>query len=135
LLIGISFGSAASPAATTEAPPRSSSRRGRIPERAFRSELARVALWLLRKASPFWIILLLVLTFSEHLEPLTLNQRVQGSSPCAPTNFTEQNQHLNLIVPFDVRFDFRRGNACGNKWKISVDDFAPTGRCQRSPVS
>jgi hypothetical protein len=48
-------------------------------------------------------------------EQLTLNQRVQGSSPCAPTKFNESNQQLNLIVPFDVRFDFRRGNACGNE--------------------
>ena len=67
--IGISFGFAASSAATTEAPPRPSSRRGRIPERAYRSELATLPLCWLRKASPFWIILLLVLAASEHVEP------------------------------------------------------------------
>jgi hypothetical protein len=36
-------------------------------------------------------MLLLVWANPEHLEPLTLNQRVQGSSPCAPT---KQNQHF-----------------------------------------
>ena len=66
--IGISFGLAASSAATTDAPPRPSSRRGRIPKRAYRSELATLPLCWLRKASPFWIILLLVLTVPEHLE-------------------------------------------------------------------
>ena len=77
---------AASLAATTEAPPRPSSRRGRIPERAYRPELVTRPLCLRRKASPFWIMLLLVWAHPEHLEPLTLNQRVQGPSPCAPTN-------------------------------------------------
>ena len=54
--IGISFGLAASSAATTDAPPRPSSRLGRIPERAYRSELVTLPLCWLRKASPFWII-------------------------------------------------------------------------------
>jgi hypothetical protein len=42
-----------------------------------------VPLCLRAKASPFWIILLLVWSNPEHLEPLTLNQRVPGSSPGA----------------------------------------------------
>jgi hypothetical protein len=37
------------------------------------------------KASHFWIILLLVSANPEHLALLTLNQRVTGSSPGAPT--------------------------------------------------
>ena len=41
------------------------------------------------KASPFWIMLLLDWANPEHLEPLTLNQRVPGSSPGAPTITTE----------------------------------------------
>jgi len=48
--------------------------------------VAALAIGLLHaKASPFWIILLLVWANPEHLEPLTLNQRVPGSSPGAPT--------------------------------------------------
>jgi hypothetical protein len=39
-----------------------------------------------------------------------------------------------LIVPFDARFDFRRGNACGNECKISVDDFAQKVAVTRSPM-
>ena len=39
-----------------------------------------------KKPVLFWIILLLVWADPEHLELLTFNQRVQGSSPCAPTN-------------------------------------------------
>src|SRR5262245_4378390 len=63
-------------AVTTEAPPRPRGRQGRIPEHAYRPELATVTLCLHREASPFWIILLLVLADPEHLELLTLNQRV-----------------------------------------------------------
>jgi hypothetical protein len=49
------------------------------------------------KASPFWIILLLVWANPEHLEPLTLNQRVPGSSPGAPTNnFLKNHNNLNI---------------------------------------
>ena len=65
-LIGISFGSAAFSAATTEAPLRLLSRRGRIPERAYRPELVTLALCLRGKASPFWIMLLLVLGLHDH---------------------------------------------------------------------
>jgi hypothetical protein len=65
LFIGISFGSAAPPAATTEAPPRLLSRRGRIPEYAYRPEPVTLALCLRGKASPFWIMLLLVLGLRE----------------------------------------------------------------------
>ena len=83
--IGISFGSAASVAATTEAPPRPSSRRGRIPKRVSALGTVSVTLCLRAKASLFSIILLLVWANPEHLEPLTLNQRVAGSSPAAPT--------------------------------------------------
>jgi hypothetical protein len=46
-------------AVTTEAPPRLQGRRGRIPEHAYRPELATVRLCLHREASAFWIILLL----------------------------------------------------------------------------
>ena len=70
---------------TTEAPPRRWSRRGRIPEHVKSPELSKVPLCLRAIASPFWIILLLVWANPEHLEPLTLNQRVPGSSPGAPT--------------------------------------------------
>jgi hypothetical protein len=58
--IGIPFGCAATIVATTEAPPRRRSRRGRIPKRNQRSELDTVPLCLREEASPFWIILLLV---------------------------------------------------------------------------
>jgi len=46
---------------TTEAPPRRSSRRGRISERLWRPELPTVPLQSRANASPFWIMLLLVL--------------------------------------------------------------------------
>ena len=64
--IGISFGCAATLAATTEAPPRRRSRRGRIPKRSQRPELGTVPLCLCEEASLFWIILLLVEDDSEH---------------------------------------------------------------------
>ena len=60
ILIGVYF------AATTEAPPRPSSRRGRIPKRNPRPELTAVPLRLHREASTFWIILLLSWRSSEH---------------------------------------------------------------------
>jgi hypothetical protein len=67
LVIGrISFGCAATIAATTEAPPQRRSRRGRIPKRSQRPELGIVPLCLCEEASPFWIILLLVEGDSEH---------------------------------------------------------------------
>ena len=66
LVIGISFGSAATIAATTDAPPQLKSRRGRIPKRSPRLELGTVPLRLREEASPFWIILLLVQGGSEH---------------------------------------------------------------------
>jgi hypothetical protein len=66
LVIGISFGCAATIAATTEAPPQRRSRRGRIPKRSQRPELATVPLCLCEEASPFWIILLLVEDDPEH---------------------------------------------------------------------
>jgi hypothetical protein len=56
-------------AATTEAPSRPLSRRGRIPERVHRPELTTVPLCLRWNASPFGIILLLVLGMPEH--PMT----------------------------------------------------------------
>jgi hypothetical protein len=48
-------------------------RRGRIPEHAYRPELASVTLCLRGEASPFWIILLLVLADLEtgHKPPCT----------------------------------------------------------------
>jgi hypothetical protein len=52
-----------------------------------------VPLCLRAKASPFWIILLLVWANPEHLEPLTLNQRVPGSSPVAPTSNLLKNMN------------------------------------------
>ena len=60
LVIGISFGCAATIAATTEAPPQRTSRRGRNPKRSQASELDTVPLCVREKASPFWVILLLV---------------------------------------------------------------------------
>ena len=66
LVIGISFGCAATIAATTEAPPQRRSRRGRIPKRSQRPELDTVPLCLCEEASPFWIILLLVEGDPEH---------------------------------------------------------------------
>jgi hypothetical protein len=65
LVIGISFGCAAIIAATTEAPPRLSSRQGRIPKRSQRPETDTVPLCLREEASPFWIILLLVGGYPE----------------------------------------------------------------------
>jgi hypothetical protein len=59
----------------------------------------------------------------------------QGSSPCAPTKFNESNQQLNLIVPFDVRFDFRHGNARGNECKISIVDKSPQAPARRHEAS
>jgi hypothetical protein len=66
LVIGISLGCAATIAATTEAPPQRTSRRGRIPKRSQRLEPATLPLCLLEKASPFRIILLLVERELEH---------------------------------------------------------------------
>ena len=66
LVIGISLGCAAIVAATTEAPPQRTSRRGRIPKRSQRLEPDTLPLCLLEKASPFWIILLLVERDLEH---------------------------------------------------------------------
>src|SRR5262249_2060371 len=51
---------------TTEAPPRPSSRRGRISERLTRPELTTVPLKSRPDASPFWIMLLLSSTAFEH---------------------------------------------------------------------
>jgi hypothetical protein len=82
--IAISFGSAASVTATTEAPPRPSRRRGRMPERVSALGTVSVALCLGEGLS-FLDNLIDGLGQSEHLEPLTLNQRVPGSSPGAPT--------------------------------------------------
>jgi hypothetical protein len=48
-------------------------------------------------------------------EPLTLNQRVAGSSPAAPTKFIQLNQHLILIASPGASYDFDRGNARGNE--------------------
>ena len=93
---------------TTEAPQWAYSRRGRIPGRFHRPELATVPLCLRGNASPFWIILLLVWA---NLEPLTLNQRVQGSSPCAPTN------RINWLLaksPKHRRPNKPRGSVGGN---------------------
>jgi hypothetical protein len=45
-------------------------------------------------------MLLLVWPDPEHLEPLTLNQRVKGSSPFAPTN-----KHKYISNLFDVAPD------------------------------
>ena len=53
LVIAISFGCAATIAATTEAPPQRRSRRGRIPKRSQRPELDTVPLCLREEASPF----------------------------------------------------------------------------------
>src|SRR6185437_8562331 len=53
-------------AATTEAPSRLLSRRGRIPVRVHRPELTAVLLCWQRNASSFWIILLLVSGRLEH---------------------------------------------------------------------
>jgi hypothetical protein len=57
-------------------------------------------------SSAFWIILLLVWRIADHQmifttpefrsnEPLTLNQRVQGSNPCAPTKSSNEFNHLD----------------------------------------
>src|SRR5258708_23565733 len=51
---------------TTEAPPRPSSRRGRISERPQRPELTTLPLQSWPNASPFWIMLLLSLAVLEH---------------------------------------------------------------------
>ena len=51
---------------TTDAPPRPRSRRGRISGRAWRPRLAPVPLRSARKASPFWIMLLLSSRTFEH---------------------------------------------------------------------
>jgi hypothetical protein len=66
LVIGISFGCAATILATTEAPPQRRSRQGRIPKRASAPKLDTVPLCPHEKASPFWIILLLVEGDPEH---------------------------------------------------------------------
>src|SRR4029450_142169 len=58
---------------------------GQDPEALLSPGLNAVLLRLRRKASSFWIMLLLVWPDPEHFEPLTLNQRVPGSSPGAPT--------------------------------------------------
>jgi hypothetical protein len=67
LVIGISFGLTANSVATTEAPPRLSSRRGRIPKRTLRAELHTVPLQMPMNASPFWIMLLLRWRQIDHL--------------------------------------------------------------------
>jgi hypothetical protein len=75
-------------AATTEAPPRRSSRRGRIPERAYRSELNAVPLCLPGKASLFWIILWLVSRQLGHRMIGLLNEhRFPNSMAYIPAGF------------------------------------------------
>jgi len=59
-------GCAATIAATTEAPPRRTSRRGKIPKRSQRLEPDTLPLCLREEASPFWIILLLIERDLEH---------------------------------------------------------------------
>jgi hypothetical protein len=67
LRIEISFGFAAPPAATTEAPPRAIEPAGQDPGKSvYRPELVTLALCLHRKASPFWIMLLLVFGLRDH---------------------------------------------------------------------
>ena len=83
LVIGISFGCAATIAATTEAPPRRTSRRGRIPKRSQASELDTVPLSVREKASPFWIILLLVGDDPGHL-------RIKLAAPGSPQKSADQ---------------------------------------------
>ena len=103
VVIGISFGCAATIAATTEAPPRRTSRRGRIPKRSQAPELDTVPLCVREKASPFWIILLLVWRDPAH-------PRIKLSAPRLP------NKALT-----NVRF---RGKAdmivCGNPLSRSL---------------
>ena len=48
-------------------------------------------------------MLLLVWANPGHLEPLTLNQRVQGSSPCAPTNVFNPLADFGSAIPTSSR--------------------------------
>jgi hypothetical protein len=81
--IGISFGSAASAAATAEAPPRPSSRRGRIPGRIHSSGTGDSTALVAREGQSFLDNLIARLSQSWTFEPLTLNQRVAGSTSVA----------------------------------------------------
>jgi hypothetical protein len=59
-ILGFLSAATASGAVTTEAPPRPTGRQGRIPTRVLALGTVSVPLCLRAKASPFWIILLLV---------------------------------------------------------------------------
>jgi hypothetical protein len=90
-------------AATTEAPPRRSSRRGRIPERAYRSELNAVPLCLPGKASLFWIILWLVSRQLGHRMIGLLNEhRFPNSIAYIPAGFrlSSGSQSVALFEQF-----------------------------------
>jgi hypothetical protein len=106
------------------------SRRGRSPEQgdAALSISPTLPLGSATNSSAFWIILLLVWRIADHQmifttpefrsnEPLTLNQRVQGSNPCAPTKI-----HRTLQTVIESGADFRlsfRQNFSGSFRQIS----------------
>src|SRR5215467_10925486 len=69
--------------ATTEAPPRPLSRRGRIPGCVYQPELVTLALCLRAKASPFWIMLLLVLGLRDHQVIQHCYDPPHSAPPCA----------------------------------------------------
>src|SRR5262249_53771843 len=80
-------------AATTEAPPRPLSRRGRIPGCVYQPELVTLALCLRGKARPFWIILFLVVGLRDH--------QVIHYSPHNPSSWA--NHQFRLWAKTDIK--------------------------------
>jgi hypothetical protein len=62
---------------------------------------------------------------AQLVEQLTLNQRVQGSSPCAPTN---EIKDFSPSFPAEIAVTCLRGNVSGNKLQVSC----PTTRVRTS---
>src|SRR5262249_12526038 len=123
---------AASFAATTAAPPRPCSWRGRIP-RASRPETVTLPLCSRTNASPFWIMLLLVLGRPDNgMIRVILDRRRSDVLPCrnAPRPALPRNRvdvrigrswHVRMPVPFASRLE--TGSSVQSTFRSGMTSF------------